>query len=225
MSILDARPAFKSAGGVHGKGPYRRHRNLHILRSQSPGQEETFVREGLTEEDNADTAVLELRRMQDSVQLGPELGIMLTGAYKENIKYGASALFMQPVYHTAETDLEGFELLNMEFEVLLGFKVFKFLSVDYSFKAYKQPLIVDEWQIQNNLLVSIAFEVTAPPAPPLACPECPPAPACPEFPARPRVPPQGHRDCAAARGTRSPRPPRVPGSLRNPSPQPVSTSP
>ncbi len=149
------------------------------------GAWEILVREGLADEDNADTAIYELRRMQDSFQLGPELGIMLTGAYKENVKYGASALFMQPVYHTAETDLKGFELLNMEFEVSLGFKVFKFLSIDYSFKAYKQPLIVDEWQIQNNLLVSIAFEVPSPAPPPAACPECPPAPVCPECSAAP----------------------------------------
>ena len=141
------------------------------------GAWETFVRDGYVIEDNPDTAdLLELRRMQDSVQLGPELGIALGGAYKEHLTYAASALFMQPVYQTTETDLEGIELLNMEFEAGLGVRITKYFSIDYSFKAYKQPLIVDDWQIQNNILLTIAFEVPAPATPP---PVCPPAPECP----------------------------------------------
>ena len=147
------------------------------------GAWETFVRNGFVVEDNGDTAdIFELRRMQDSVQLGPELGVILTGAVKENLTYSLSALLMQPVYHNAETGLNGSELLNVELEAKLGVKVTKYVSIDYSFKAYRQPLIVDEWQIQNNLLVSIGFELPAPPAP---TPACPPAPPCPECPAAP----------------------------------------
>lgn len=145
------------------------------------GAWETFVQGGYVIEDNEDTAdLLELRQMQDSVQLGPELGIILKGAHKEIIKYAASALFMQPVYQSVDTDLEGLELLNMEFQVGLGVKITKYFSIDYAFKAYKQPLIVDDWQIQNNLLLTLVFEVPAPAPPPPACPPCPEvAPAVP----------------------------------------------
>ena len=164
------------------------------------GAWETFVRDGFTVADNEDTAdYFELRRMQDSVQLGPELGLGFTGMVDKNVNYAFTAVFMQPVYHNADTDLEGFELLNMEFEALLGVKLAEWISIDYAFKAVKQPLLVEDWQIQNNLLVSIGFDIVggeAPPPPPCDCSTCPPAateagaqpPAAPEAPAAPETP-------------------------------------
>ncbi len=144
------------------------------------GAWETFVRDGYFVEDNADTAdILELRQMQDSVQIGPELGMIMSGAAKEYLTYKASALFMQPIYESTDNKLKGIDLMNMEFEVGLGFKITKYIAINYSFKAYKQPLIIDDWQIQNNLLFSVGFAVPEPPPPPPACP--PPAP-CPECP-------------------------------------------
>lgn len=119
---------------------------------------ETFVRDGYLVADDARTAdVLELRPMQDSVQLGPQLGILATGLIKPSVTYGLGAMFMQPVYTNADTDLTGLDLLNMEFSATLGVKVFEFLSLDYAFKALKQPLVIDQWQITNNLLITISF--------------------------------------------------------------------
>jgi len=140
------------------------------------GAWETFVRDGYFIDDNADTAdVLELRRLQDAVQIGPELGIGLTGTVRQIVTYGLNAQFMQPFYHNANTDLSGIELMNMEFGALVGIKVAEWLSVDYSFSAVKQPLLVDQWQIINGLLVSLTFNIVgdAPPPPPCECPACP----------------------------------------------------
>ncbi|MCK9461057.1 MAG: hypothetical protein M0R80_15595 [Proteobacteria bacterium] len=149
------------------------------------GAWETFVRDGYYVDDNKDTVdLLELRQMQDAVQLGPEVGIGLTGTVRQMVTYGLNAQFMQPVYHNADTDLEGIELLNMEFGALLGVKVAEWMSVDYSFSAVKQPLLVDQWQIVNGLMISLTFNVVggeAPPPPP--CPECPACPAAEPEPA------------------------------------------
>ncbi|MCP4599420.1 MAG: hypothetical protein GY847_02605 [Proteobacteria bacterium] len=136
---------------------------------------ETFARDGYLVEDNEDTAeILELRQMQDPVQAGPELGFTASGLIRDNVTYAFNALLMQPVYHNADTDLEGFELLNAEFEFLLGIKLWEWASLDYSFKAYKQPLIVDDWQIQNGLLFSVNFSIVEapPPPPPPPAQEC-----------------------------------------------------
>jgi len=144
------------------------------------GAWETFVRGGFVAEDSDKTADLyELRRLRDSVQVGPELGILLSGAFKDNLTYFASALFMYPVYENTNTKLEGVDLLNMEFEAGLSVKITKYVSIDYSFKAYKQPLIVNNWQIQNNVIFTVAFEVPPPVTPPPACPAVPECPACP----------------------------------------------
>ncbi|MBN2344358.1 MAG: hypothetical protein JXX29_11745 [Deltaproteobacteria bacterium] len=132
------------------------------------GAWETFVQNGYVLEDNEDTAFLELRRMTDTVQIGTELGIVANGAFHDDtVSYRLSALFMQPFAHNADTDLEGVDLMNREFEAGLGVQLLDFLSINYSFKAYKQPLIVNKWQIQNSLMLSIGFDLIGnpPPAP------------------------------------------------------------
>jgi hypothetical protein len=145
------------------------------------GAWETFVRGGYTLDDNEDTGdILELRQMQDSNQIGPELGALISGKWKTIILYSLSALLMQPVYQSADTELEGFELLNVEFDAMLGVKIFEWASLDYTLKAYKQPLIVDDWQIQNTLMFTVNFTIVGgaepppPPPPPCKCPETPP---------------------------------------------------
>lgn len=135
------------------------------------GAWKTFSRDGYIIDDNEDTAFLELREMLSPFQIGTELGIIADGELKEGLmNYQLSALFMQPFKHSEEdnTELEGAELMNMEFEATLGFQVLKYLSINYAFKAYRQPLIIDAWQIQNNLLISIGFDLIGnpPPAPP-----------------------------------------------------------
>mgnify|MGYP003574587078 CR=1 FL=1 len=66
---------------------------------------------------------------------------------------------MQPFVHNAETELTGLQLLNTEAEALLGFKITKWLSVDYQLKAYRFPLVLDAWQVQNGLLISFTANV------------------------------------------------------------------
>ena len=124
------------------------------------GAWETFVREGYVLDDNDATGdLLELRALQDSVQLGPEIGLTFTGIVDEKITYSFGAMFMQPVYHNAQTDLEGVDLMNVELEAILGVALAEWMSIDYAFKAVRQPLLVEDWQIQTSLLVSINFNI------------------------------------------------------------------
>ncbi len=121
------------------------------------GAWETFVRRGYTVADDADTADFEIRRLENSVQAGPELKLAVSGEFNEYVKYSAKSVFMYPVLISVDTDLEGIDLLNREFEFLLGVQLFEWASLDYTFKAIRNPLIYDGWQIQNGLLVSINF--------------------------------------------------------------------
>lgn len=118
------------------------------------GAWETFVADGYAVADDEDTEELEVQQLQDSVQVGGEFGWVASGTIKENIAYTGRVALMQPFVHNAETDLEGLQLLNAEFEALLGFKITKWMSVDYQLKAFRYPLVVDAWQIQNGLLLS-----------------------------------------------------------------------
>jgi hypothetical protein len=138
---------------------------------------ETFVHDGYAVADNSATADLfELRQMRDTAQLGPEAGIIASGALGSMINYGLGFLFMYPVWNNADTDLKGADLINLEFEAKIGIKPVSWASIDYSFSAIKRPLVVDDWQMQNNLLLSIAFTLfgeDAAPPPPCVCPQCP----------------------------------------------------
>lgn len=121
------------------------------------GAWETFVRGGYTIADDGQTPEFEIRRMEDSVQAGPELKIAASGEFNEYVKYSAKSVFMYPVLISVDTDLEGIALLNREFEFLLGVQIFEWASLDYTFKAIRNPLIYDGWQIQNGLLISVNF--------------------------------------------------------------------
>jgi hypothetical protein len=135
------------------------------------GAWETLVQDGKVIVDDEATPELEIQQLQDSVLLGPELRLAVTGLYKENIIYGVRGLLMYPVYHSVDTRLEGGEKLNTEIEALLGIKFAPWLSIDYSLKAYRLPFIVDQWQIQNVLLVSITLSLIGEEDAPPACPE------------------------------------------------------
>jgi len=132
---------------------------------------ETIVQDGKVLKDDPDTPELEIQKLQDTVLLGPELRLAISGLYKENIIYGLSGLLMYPVYHSVDTALEGGEKLNTEIEALLGVKIAPWLSIDYSLKAYRLPFIVDQWQVQNVLLVSLTLSLIGEEEAPVECPE------------------------------------------------------
>ena len=120
---------------------------------------ESFTQEGYVLEDVEETPALELRQMEDVVQAGAELRLLASGTVRQLIKYSLRGELMYPIVTNADTDLEGVDLLNMEAEFLAGIKLAEWASLDYSFKAVKLPLVVDEWQVQNGLLLSLTASI------------------------------------------------------------------
>ena len=130
------------------------------------GAWEVFTRGGFNPADDVlTTDVFEVKQMQDSVQLGGEVRVVMKGVYKEFISYQAKAEFMYPFYSSFTptnndgTDMAGIELMNTEFEFLLGFKLASWVSLDYTMKAYRLPLLSPEWQIQNGLLLTLTANI------------------------------------------------------------------
>lgn len=121
------------------------------------GAVEVWTSDGLVVKDDKDTAdVLELARLQDYVQAGVEAQLGLTGVLANKIlTYGVFAQVMYPFAHNADTDLKGAELINAEFKVTLSVKLFSWASLNYSLAVLRAPLIIDKWQVTNNLMLSI----------------------------------------------------------------------
>ncbi len=120
---------------------------------------ESFTQEGYVIADVEETPALELTQMEDVVQAGAELRLLASGTLRKALKYSLRAEVMYPIVNNADTDLEGMDLLNTEIEFLAGVKLAEWASLDYSLKAVKLPLVVDEWQVQNGLLLSLTASI------------------------------------------------------------------
>ena len=67
----------------------------------------------------------------------------------------------------AGDDRSAFELTNISLLAQLSLKVVDWASLDYEFRAEREPQLLDEFQLTNHLLVTFGLATgNAPPAPP-----------------------------------------------------------
>ncbi len=115
----------------------------------------------LTVKDDGATADrIEAVELRSFNQDGGVLDLALFGQlFGKKIVYKLFAGFMMPFVNELQAgdDRNFAELTNMEFSATLSFKVFEWLSVDYVFRAVRQPQLADQFQIQNNLLLSASY--------------------------------------------------------------------
>jgi hypothetical protein len=123
------------------------------------GANEVFTQDGFVIDDNADTPELELVQLEDYVQAGGELEFDFGGKFNEIVTWGASASFFQPFYSSIDRGLSGIDLMTIDIKAKLSVKLAEWASLDYVFSALREPLIVNDWQIQNGLLLTIGFNV------------------------------------------------------------------
>jgi hypothetical protein len=143
---------LKESLGVFVKPLSKKYANLYV--QMGAGAWEIFGRNGLVIADVDSTPELEVKLIEDTVQVGGELNFSLSGSFYKSLTYGLKANFMMPIYNNADTDLSGTDLLNMDFEFKAGYKLSKYISIDYSLKAVKIPLVSDKWQIQNGFVIT-----------------------------------------------------------------------
>lgn len=123
------------------------------------GAQEVLTDGGYVVSDDPDTEQLEIKRLQSFNEIGAEIDIEASGDIDESLGWNASLNVLFPFVTTADTDLSGTDLINTEFNAKLSARLSKWASVDYVFTAKKIPLVLDEWQVQNNLLLTASFSV------------------------------------------------------------------
>ena len=130
---------------------------LSIAARIGPTAWEVFTREGYLKNDNKDTAdLLELKQLEDHVQIGGEIQVALQGVVLDKIlNYALRAEVMYPFYTSVDTDLDKAEMFNVEIAFNLGIKLWKWASIKYVLSVIRQPMILDEWQVINNLMLSV----------------------------------------------------------------------
>ena len=145
------------------------------------GAQETFAEGGLAITDDEATAALEVSEVDDNFQVGAELVINAWGFVDEakRISYSAGFGVLFPFVTSALPDGDERnlgQLTSVEAKLGLNVKLFDWASLGYRLEAARMPLLVDDWQVSNNLLLTLsaAFGSKAP-APPK--PSSPPSSA------------------------------------------------
>jgi len=128
------------------------------------GGRHTFAEDQFVLADKPETiGLIEVNALSTVHQAGAEATLGAWGtAYDKLLTYKAQLEAMTPVVHTslpADDKRNALELTNVEFLVTLSFKLVSWASLDYQFKIMREPQVVDEWQMQNSLLLTFSYSL------------------------------------------------------------------
>lgn len=124
------------------------------------GARETFADGQLVLADDGDTPELEIAELKSLTQAGSEIILDFTGQVDEGrVAYSAHAGFMTPFINdlAASDNRSAFELTNIDLKATLSIRPYDWLSVDYELRVLREPQLLDEFQVTNQLLVGIAY--------------------------------------------------------------------
>ncbi len=98
-------------------------------------------------------------------QAGSELAFEAFGASEEgDVTYRLGFEMMTPFYNSvSNSDLNAWEATNYEAGFDLGLAVREWASLSYAFNALKAPQLIDEWQVTNQLLLTITHTIRSTP--------------------------------------------------------------
>lgn len=123
---------------------------------------QTFADNQLALSDDGDTDEIEVKETETIYQGGPALGVFLDGNLltKKLLYYAQFESMLPAINNKADSDdRNAAELTNLAFEAGFSLKVVSWASLSYSFKAIREPQLVDKWQIQNNLIVTFSYSL------------------------------------------------------------------
>lgn len=124
------------------------------------GGRQTLAEGVIAIDDDDQTGDIEGIYLLDVIQAGTEFAAELAGAVvEERVTYRLSAVALTPFLNNAEADDErsAVELTNVDLLGRISFKLVDWASIDYQLKAMRQPQLVEGWQVQNNLLLTISY--------------------------------------------------------------------
>lgn len=161
------------------------------------GAQETFADSQLAVKDDATTAnKIEVVRLTNANLVGAELGIAAWGKLVDNrVSYRLEGNFLTPFIKTntaANTGKSAVQLTTIQLAGTLSFKLVEWASLDYNLRLFRDPSVLDAFQVQNTLFLTfgIAYPTKAiAPQCPACAPLPPPKPAEAPPPAQPAAPP------------------------------------
>jgi hypothetical protein len=82
----------------------------------------------------------------------------MAGDVTEGVAWKAKANVFMPAYSTAGKKT-GLDAMTSDLGFGIGIKLAKWLSLDYTLTARRVPLILDDWQIQNGVMITAGFKL------------------------------------------------------------------
>lgn len=124
------------------------------------GARETFAEGQRAVDDDDETAEIEVKELDDVLQFGVEAVAEFWGAlYTKRLTYKVGAEAMIPLANNQadDDDRNALDLTNVEFRANLSVKLVEWASLDYQLKALREPQLVEDFQVQNNLLFTFGL--------------------------------------------------------------------
>lgn len=112
--------------------------------------------------DDAKTPEIELDPFKEAIEIGAEAEASAEGQVTSAVTWKARAAVFLPAYTSVDTKSEGLEVVTTELSASVAVKLSKWLSLDYALSAKRVPLVSDEWQLQNAVLLTAGFQVGTP---------------------------------------------------------------
>lgn len=123
------------------------------------GGQHIFVRDGYAVTDDEDTEEFELTELQSSNAFGAELEFELLGTVADNVSWILVTNFFYPFIDSYDGDISGVDLFHVTTTLGASVGLASWLSLDYGLNFKRQPFIIDEWQISNQLLLKASYNV------------------------------------------------------------------
>ena len=102
--------------------------------------------------------------LKDSLQFGGELEVAINGTTTKQFSWQLNANLLQPLFSDTQIDpegerLEGFDLMNIEFSAKASIALTSWAALDYVFIAKRLPLVLNDWQIHNGVLLNASLKI------------------------------------------------------------------
>lgn len=109
--------------------------------------------------DNKDTPEIEIKELENFQQIGAESALVAKGTLsKDRVAYKSSLEALFPFYNSINPNDKGIiALTNVESVSQISFKLVEWASLDYQLRVLRQPLLSEDWQVQNSLLLTFGY--------------------------------------------------------------------
>ena len=147
---------FKETVGVFAD-PIRRD-DLKVTTKSGIGLQQIVVGDGFALTSDADDLVT-LTQLEEANEFGAEFEIGVNGSRSEDVTYEATLSLFYPMTSSADVDFDGIDALNTDFSGKISVKLTGWASLDYVLNVKRSPVVLDEWQVTNGLILTSAFSL------------------------------------------------------------------